>query len=82
MVLVKSEQEIGDLVTGLLGFSPGSEAIAELPRVLVEICALPLKTFDRTITQDDEVGIAVLRHPSLVCGGSAMRWLPMLGWMV
>jgi hypothetical protein len=49
---------------------------------LVEICALPLKTFDRTITQYDKVWIAVLRHPSLVCGGSAMRWLPMLGWLV
>ena len=67
MVVVKSEQEICDLVAGLLGFSPCSEAIAELPRVLVEICALPLKTFDRTITQYDEVWISMLRHPSLVC---------------
>jgi hypothetical protein len=67
MVLVKSEQEIGDLVAGLLGFSPCSEAIAELPRFLVEICTLPLKTFNRTITQYDKVWIAVLRHPSLVC---------------
>jgi hypothetical protein len=70
MVLVKSEQDLFDLIAGLFGFSPPPEAITELPRFLIEICPMPLKPFDRTIPQDEEVGLAVFGHPSLVCWGS------------
>jgi len=66
MVLVKSAQDLFDLVAGLFGFSPRSEAITKLPRFLIEICPMPLKPFDYTIPQDEEVGLPVLWHPALV----------------
>jgi len=66
MVLVKNAQDLFDHVAGLFSFSPRSEAITELPRFLIEICSMPLQTFDRTVTQDEKVGITVFGHPSLV----------------
>ena len=62
-----NQQDLFNLVAGLLGFFPYSEAIPELPRFMIEICPLPLKTFDRTISQDEEVGSAGLWQPSFVC---------------
>ena len=62
-----SEQDLFEHAASLFGFFPYSEAIPELPRFMIEICPLPLKTFDRTIPQDEEVGSAGFRQPSFVC---------------
>ena len=70
MVLVKSQQDCFELVAGVFGFSPPPEAITELPCFVIEIRPVPRQMFDRTITQDEEVLLAMLWHPSLVCEGS------------
>ena len=56
MFLVKSAQYLFDLVAGLRGFSSHPEAIANMPRLVVERRIMPVKALNRTMTQHNEFG--------------------------
>jgi hypothetical protein len=59
------QQHFFDCLPRLYGVLPYPKAIAELPRFLVKVRAAPPKSFDRTITQYDEVSITIVWHPSV-----------------
>ena len=67
LVPVQRPQDLSEHLPGAFRLAVCAEAITELPRFVIELCPMPLKTLHRTIPQDEEVGSARLWHPSLVC---------------
>jgi hypothetical protein len=64
-VLVKIQQYVFCEIAGLSGLSFQSEAVAEIPRVLIEIRSIPVKAFDRSVTEYEEVSFTISWHPAV-----------------
>jgi hypothetical protein len=67
---MKNAQELLNLLAGVLGFGTLSEAVAELPRVVVKGGVMPGQLADVAIGQDREVVIAILGAPEVVVPSS------------
>ena len=67
---MKNAQELLNFLAGVLGFGTLSEAVAELPRVVVKRGVMPGKLSDVAIGQDSEVVIAILWAPEIVVPSS------------
>jgi len=60
---VKHAQELLHVLAGLLGFCILSEAVAELPRIIVKRGAMPGELSDVAIPQDNEVVLSLHGPP-------------------
>ena len=74
MFNVKKPQHLPDNLPCAFRVSVRFEAVAELPRSVVKRRVIPLKSFDASITQDDEISLVGIRLPAF----SSIRWL----WIV